>query len=90
MLTGRSLHPLAPKVANAYRAGRVSRREFLATMAGLGVSTAGAAALGGFALPSAAAAQEPTRGGVLRMSMNVKPFRDPRTFDGPHTGQRLS
>jgi peptide/nickel transport system substrate-binding protein len=87
MLTNRPLHPLAGKVAESYRAGRVSRREFLATMAGLGVSASGAAALGGFVLPSPALAQEARKGGILRMAMNVKPFRDPRTFDGHQMAQ---
>ena len=47
MLTDRPLHPQAPGVAAAFRGGRLSRREYLATMAALGVSAAGALALGG-------------------------------------------
>ncbi|TIW27346.1 MAG: diguanylate cyclase, partial [Mesorhizobium sp.] len=47
----------------------------------LGVSAAGALALGGLA-PSPARAQAPKRGGVLRVAMNVKGWKDPRTFDG--------
>ena len=50
-------------------------------MAALGVTAAGAFALGGLA-PSPARAAEPKRGGVLRVAMNVKGWRDPRTFDG--------
>jgi peptide/nickel transport system substrate-binding protein len=50
-------------------------------MAGLGVSAASAFALGGIA-PTPARADEPKRGGVLRVAMNVKGFKDPRTFDG--------
>ncbi|RVD47218.1 diguanylate cyclase, partial [Mesorhizobium sp. M2D.F.Ca.ET.140.01.1.1] len=49
--------------------------------AGLGVSAAGALALGGLT-PSPARAEEPKKGGVLRVAMNVKGFKDPRTFDG--------
>ncbi|MBF9033156.1 diguanylate cyclase [Rhodobacterales bacterium HKCCE2091] len=81
MLTPRSLHPLAPGVARSFREGRLSRREFLATMAGLGVSTAGALALGGLPMP-AAAQEAPQTGGTLRIAQSVRPFRDPRTFDG--------
>ena len=50
-------------------------------MAALGVSASGAMTLGGI-LPSPAAAQEPKRGGMLRVAMTVKGWRDPRTFDG--------
>jgi peptide/nickel transport system substrate-binding protein len=38
-------------------------------------------ALGGIA-PTPARAAEPKKGGVLRVAMNVKGFKDPRTFDG--------
>src|SRR5262245_29572577 len=81
MLTGRSLHPMAEPAAESFRQGRIGRREVLATMAALGVSAAGALTLGGLA-PRSAFADEPKKGGVLRVAMNVKAFRDPRTFDG--------
>jgi len=87
MLTNRPLHPVAGKIAESFRAGRLSRREFLASMAALGVSTAGAAALGGLAFPGPARAQDRQKGGTLRMSMNVKAFRDPRLFDGHQIAQ---
>ena len=47
MLTDRPLHPKAEPVARDFRKGRMDRREFLATMAALGVSAGGAFALGG-------------------------------------------
>ena len=81
MLTDRPLHPRAEPVAENFRNGRMDRREFLATMAAFGISASGAFALGGI-LPGPAAAQEPKRGGTLRVAMTVKPWRDPRTFDG--------
>jgi peptide/nickel transport system substrate-binding protein len=81
MLTNRRLHPKAKPLAEQYRSGTITRREYLATMAALGVSAAGAFALGGIA-PTPALAQEPRKGGVLRVAMNVKGWRDPRTFDG--------
>ncbi|MDR0808491.1 MAG: ABC transporter substrate-binding protein [Gemmobacter sp.] len=90
MLTDRSLHPMAEPVARQFREGHLNRREFFATMAAFGVSSAGAAALGGLTLGAGAArAQEaaPQKGGILRMSMNVKPFRDPRAFDGHQIAQ---
>ena len=81
MLTDRPLHPQAESVAKVFREGRMNRREYLATMAAFGVTAAGAFALGGIA-PTPARAQEVKRGGLLRVAMNVKPFRDPRSFDG--------
>lgn len=87
MLTDRPLHPLAEPVAADFRAGRLNRREFFATMAAFGVSSAGAAALGGIALGQPARAETPQRGGTLRMAMTVKAFRDPRLFDGHQIAQ---
>lgn len=81
MLTDRPLHPQAAAVADDFRKGRLSRREFFATLAAFGVSASGAFTLAGI-VPTPAAAQEPRRGGVLRVAMNVKGWRDPRTFDG--------
>jgi len=80
MMTDRALHPLAAPAARDFKAGKMDRREYLATMAALGVTASGAFALGGIA-PSPAAAQTPVKGGVLRISMVVKAFKDPRTFD---------
>lgn len=81
MMTDKELHPLAHGLVKAYKSGAVSRREFLASAAGLGVSAAGAFALAGLPTP-AAASDAPKQGGSLRVGMVVKPFRDPRTFDG--------
>ncbi|HUF88009.1 MAG TPA: ABC transporter substrate-binding protein [Thermohalobaculum sp.] len=80
MMTDRPLHPMAEPVAEKFRAGRMNRREYLATMAALGVTASGAFALGGIT-PTPAVAQAPQKGGVLRVSMDVRAFKDPRTFD---------
>ena len=61
--------------------GRVSRREFLAMASAMGASAATAYAMLGLTAPSEALAQEPKRGGVLRVAMLCKDIRDPRTFD---------
>ena len=47
MLTDKPLHPKAKSVAEDFRNARMDRREFLATMAALGVSASGAFVLGG-------------------------------------------
>ncbi|MDX1556770.1 MAG: ABC transporter substrate-binding protein, partial [Xanthomonadales bacterium] len=80
MLTDRPLHPMAESMVQKFKAGRMNRREYLATMAALGVSSAGAIAMGGLT-PTRAFAQSPQKGGTLRVSMSVKAFKDPRTFD---------
>ncbi|WP_127902946.1 ABC transporter substrate-binding protein [Solirhodobacter olei] len=82
MLTDRKLHPFALRYAREYREGALSRREFFAAMAGVGVTAAGAIALGGIAPEAARAETAPVKGGTLRIGQVVKPFRDPRTFDG--------
>ena len=71
---------MAGPVAEDFKAGKVNRRKYLATMAALGVTAAGAFTLGGI-VPTPAAAATPKKGGTLRISMAVKAFKDPRTFD---------
>jgi peptide/nickel transport system substrate-binding protein len=80
MMTDRSLHPMALPVADDFKAGKISRREYMAMMAAFGVTAVGAFALGGI-VPTPAVAQTPKSGGILRISMPVKAFKDPRTFD---------
>ena len=60
MLTERPLHPLAKPTARDFKTGLMNRREYLATMAALGVSAAGAFAIGGIA-PTPARAEEPKK-----------------------------
>jgi peptide/nickel transport system substrate-binding protein len=68
-------------LAELARAGRVDRREFLALATTFGASTAMAYGLIGLAAPTPAAAQEPKKGGVLKVAMSVKDPKDPRTAD---------
>lgn len=89
MMTGRSLHPWAETFVADFKAGKLDRREFLASMAGVGVTAAGAMALGGIVATPAAAA-DPKAGGTLRISMQVKAFKDPRTFDWTEMGAALA
>lgn len=67
--------------AEAVKAGRVDRREFLAMASVFGASTAMAYGLIGVAVPSEAVAQEPKKGGVIHVAMSVKDPKDPRTAD---------
>jgi len=86
MMTDRSLHPMAEQFAESFRRGDMNRREYLASMMGVGVTAAAAATMGGFALPSPAAAQEPQKGGTLRIAQEVKEIKDPRTWDWSEMG----
>jgi peptide/nickel transport system substrate-binding protein len=78
---GSQIHPAAWMYAREHRAGELSRREFLARSTALGVSAAAAYGLIGVALPGAARAQEAKAGGTLRMNMQTKGLKDPRTWD---------
>jgi peptide/nickel transport system substrate-binding protein len=70
------------ELAEKARKGGVDRREFLAMASVFGASTAMAYGLIGIAAPSRALAQdEPKRGGVLRIAMDIRGDRDPRTAD---------
>ncbi|MGN6468446.1 MAG: ABC transporter substrate-binding protein [Rhizobiaceae bacterium] len=63
------------------REGRMDRREFLALASALGASTAFAYGMLGLAAPAPALADEPKKGGTLRVAMPVKAQKDPRTYD---------
>jgi peptide/nickel transport system substrate-binding protein len=76
----RRLHPAIGMYAREARDGRMNRREFLATASALGASTAAAYGLLGLEAPTVASAQEPRRGGVVRVSMQVMALEDPRLF----------
>ncbi|MEL6337059.1 MAG: diguanylate cyclase, partial [Pseudomonadota bacterium] len=86
MMTDRGLHPIAEQTADAFRRGKMNRREYMATVMGLGVTAAGAYALGGIAAPSKALADTPVAGGSLRVGMLIKAFKDPRSFDWSEIG----
>ena len=69
------------KMAEGVRNGNVDRREFLALASAFGASTAMAYSMIGLAAPTPAMAQEPKKGGVLKVAMVVKDPKDPRTAD---------
>ena len=75
-----TLHPGAVMYAAEVREGKLSRREFLVRSTALGVSTAVAYGLLGLEAP-AAAQDAPAMGGTLRMAMETKALKDPRTWD---------
>ena len=76
----RAVHPAAQMYAREVAAGKLSRREFLTRTTALGVSAAAAYGLLGFDAP-AIAQETPVEGGTLRMNMETRPMKDPRTWD---------
>ena len=71
------------QMAEDTKAGKIDRREFLALASVFGASTAYAFGMIGLAVPTKAMAQEPKKGGVLKVAMFVKEAKDPRTADWP-------
>jgi len=69
------------KMAEDVKSGQYDRREFLALASAFGASTAMAYGLIGLAVPTPAAAQEPKKGGVIKVAMSIKDPKDPRTAD---------
>lgn len=81
------LHHAAPAYAEEVRAGTLSRREFLTRTTALGVSATAAYGLLGLTVPTPALAQEtPVMGGTLRMNMETRAMKDPRTWDWSELG----
>ncbi|WP_212523229.1 ABC transporter substrate-binding protein [Actibacterium sp. MT2.3-13A] len=83
-INGKPLHPAVKMYAGEFRAGLLSRREFLSRATAMGATAAAAYALGGIDSPAGAAGYElatPKQGGTLRIQMNCRELKDPRTYD---------
>ena len=78
------------RMAEETSRGRMDRREFLALATTMGASTALAYSMIGVAVPVRALAQEPKKGGVLKVAMSVKAQKDPRTYETIQGTQVLS
>ncbi|MCB6177499.1 ABC transporter substrate-binding protein [Rhodobacter sp. Har01] len=79
-VSAETLHPAAQMYAQEVRAGQLSRREFLTRATALGLAAPAAYGLLGLDAP-AFAQDAPVAGGTLRMSMELKALKDPRTAD---------
>lgn len=82
-INGKQPHRFFKNFLADYRAGRLSRREFLAYSTGVGVSAAMALSLVGETPPAQAAGK---RGGTLRVTMNVREIRDPAYYEWSEMG----
>lgn len=74
------IHPAALMYAEEEKAGKIDRREFLARTTALGVTAATAYGLIGAAQPAQAGGHA-QQGGTIRMQMEVRALKDPRTYD---------
>ena len=75
------VHPAAEMFAKEFKAGKLSRREFITRASALGVATATVYSLGGIEQAKAASHASPKMGGTLRVQMETKALKDPRNFD---------
>ena len=75
-----SMHPAAKMYAQEVKDGKLDRREFLSRATALGVTTVAAYGLLGLDTPAQAGGHA-KKGGTIRMQMDVKAFKDPRTHD---------
>jgi len=78
--TGKPTHPAARMYAEEFKAGKLSRREFMVRATALGVTSTAAYGLIGLDAPVMAQGT-PKMGGTLRIQMETKGLKDPRTYD---------
>jgi len=80
--TGKALPQSILDSAEAAKKDPVNRREFLALASAFGATAATAYSMIGMAAPAQAAAHaNKNEGGVMRMQMEVRALKDPRTYD---------
>ncbi|CRL11215.1 Hemin-binding lipoprotein [Phaeobacter italicus] len=84
-ITGTAIHPAAKMYASEALAGKMDRREFLTRATALGVSASAAYGLIGLDSPVQAAGHM-KEGGTMRCQMEVRPLKDPRTYDWSQMG----
>ena len=78
-INGKPPHPAIEMYRREALEGKLSRREFLARASALGATTVAAYSMLGLAACSPA--PTPKHGGTLRIQMEVRALKDPRTFD---------
>ncbi len=78
-INGKPLHKSVDMFADEYKAGDLSRREFLARASALGATTAAAYTMIGLDAPAQAGGHK--MGGTLRIQTEVRGLKDPRTYD---------
>ena len=79
-INGAPIHWAAKMHAKEVLDGKLDRREFLTRATALGVTATAAYGMIGLAAP-VQAAEDKQQGGTLRMQMEVRALKDPRTYD---------
>lgn len=79
-INGKPIHPAAKMYAEEFKAGKLSRREFITRASALGVATATVYSMGGLTQPAQAGGHAKA-GGTLRIQQEVRALKDPRTYD---------
>ncbi|WP_299933562.1 ABC transporter substrate-binding protein [uncultured Pelagimonas sp.] len=74
------VHPAAEMYAKELKNGDLDRREFMARCTALGLTATAAYTLGGLTRPALADGHA-QKGGTIRMQMEVRALKDPRTYD---------
>lgn len=85
-INGKPVHTAALAYAEEFKAGTLSRREFLGRATALGMTTAAALSLAGTATPVKAQAAGIKMGGVLRIQQSVRAMKEPRLYDWSELG----
>ena len=80
-LTGAPVHSAAKMYAEEYKAGLLDRREFMSRATMFGVTATAAAGLIGASATTVKADGHAKDGGTIRMQMEVRALKDPRTYD---------
>ena len=80
-LNGKPMHSAVAMYAKECVNGLMDRREFIARATSLGVTTAAAYSLIGAEKAAAGSHGTPKMGGTLRMQIEVRALKDPRTYD---------
>jgi peptide/nickel transport system substrate-binding protein len=78
-INGKPVHNAVEMYAQECRDGLMDRREFMTRATAFGVTAAAAYGMIGMAAPAYAAAAK--EGGTLRLQMEVRALKDPRTYD---------
>ncbi|MEM9212547.1 MAG: ABC transporter substrate-binding protein, partial [Pseudomonadota bacterium] len=80
-MNGRAVPSFLVEMGKKVGASEMDRREFLATASSFGATTAAAYGMLGLAAPAAKADGHAKAGGTVRIEMEVRALKEPRTYD---------
>lgn len=86
-ITGKPLHHAVKMYAEEFKAGQMSRREFLSRATAFGATATAAYAMIGLDAPAKAQAAA-KQGGTIRIQQSIKAMKDPRSYDWSEIGNQ--